>query len=105
MNTRIIGAADFKAKCLALLDEIDRQRLRISTGHLLHRNRPRNCPRRVNSLRDASDRTIVATARVHRLRLVTSGLRIVESDLVPVVQQFVTVVLPQEIVGTYFVIH
>ena len=36
-------------------------------------------------LRDPADRTIVATARVHRLRLVTSDQRIIESKLVPVV--------------------
>jgi len=38
------------------------------------------------SLRDPSDRAIVATARVHRLRLVTSDRRIVESKLAPVVE-------------------
>jgi len=37
------------------------------------------------SLRDPADCTIVATARVHRLRLVTSDQRIIESKLVPVV--------------------
>ena len=37
------------------------------------------------SLRDPADRAIVATARVHRLRLVTSDQRIIESKLVPVV--------------------
>lgn len=36
-------------------------------------------------LRDPADRAIVATARVHRLRLVTSDQRIIESKLVPVV--------------------
>jgi PIN domain nuclease of toxin-antitoxin system len=36
-------------------------------------------------LRDPSDRSIAATARVHRLRLVTSDQRVVESGLVPVV--------------------
>jgi len=39
----------------------------------------------VVSLRDPADRAIVATARVHRLRLVTSDQRIIESGLVPVV--------------------
>jgi PIN domain nuclease of toxin-antitoxin system len=39
-----------------------------------------------NWLRDPSDRAIVATARVHRLRLVTSDQRIIESKLVPVVE-------------------
>ena len=37
------------------------------------------------SLRDPADRAIVATARVHRLRLVTSDQRMIESKLVPVV--------------------
>jgi len=37
------------------------------------------------TLRDPADRTIVATARIHRLRLVTSDLRIIESKLVQVV--------------------
>jgi len=39
----------------------------------------------LTGLRDPSDRAIVATARVHRLRLVTSDQRIIESKLVPVV--------------------
>jgi PIN domain nuclease of toxin-antitoxin system len=38
----------------------------------------------LRSLRDPADRAIVATARVHRLRLVTSDQRIIESKLVPV---------------------
>jgi len=38
-----------------------------------------------NALRDPADRAIVATARVHRLRLVTSDQRIIESKLVPVI--------------------
>jgi PIN domain nuclease of toxin-antitoxin system len=37
------------------------------------------------SLRDPADRTIVATARVHRLRLITSDQRVIDSGLVPVV--------------------
>jgi PIN domain nuclease of toxin-antitoxin system len=37
------------------------------------------------SLRDPADRAIVATARVHRLRLVTSDQRTIDSKLVPVV--------------------
>ncbi|MGO9009263.1 MAG: type II toxin-antitoxin system VapC family toxin [Bryobacteraceae bacterium] len=37
-------------------------------------------------LRDSADRAIVATARIHRLRLVTSDRRIIESKLVPVVE-------------------
>ena len=36
-------------------------------------------------LRDPADRTIVATARVHRLRLLTSDQRIVDSKLVPTI--------------------
>ena len=39
-----------------------------------------------DSLKDPNDRVIVATARVHRLRLVTSDQRIIESGLVPVVE-------------------
>jgi PIN domain nuclease of toxin-antitoxin system len=39
-----------------------------------------------DSLRDPSDRVIVATARIHRLRLVTSDQRIINSNLVPVVE-------------------
>ena len=37
-------------------------------------------------LRDPADRAIVATARVHQLRLVTSDQRIIGSKLVPVVE-------------------
>lgn len=37
------------------------------------------------SLRDPADRAIVATARVRKLRLLTSDERIIESKLVPVV--------------------
>jgi PIN domain nuclease of toxin-antitoxin system len=37
------------------------------------------------SLRDPADRTIVATARVHKLKLVTSDERIIESKLVSVI--------------------
>jgi PIN domain nuclease of toxin-antitoxin system len=37
-------------------------------------------------LRDPADRAIAATARVHRLRLVTSDQRIIDSGLVPVVE-------------------
>jgi len=39
-----------------------------------------------NALRDPADRAIVATARVHRLRLVTSDQRIIESKLVLVIE-------------------
>lgn len=37
-------------------------------------------------LRDPADRAITATARVHRLRLITSDVRIIESKLVPVIE-------------------
>src|SRR5437899_12518469 len=37
-------------------------------------------------LRDPVDRAIVATARVHRLQLVTSNQRIIESNLVAVIE-------------------
>ncbi len=36
-------------------------------------------------LKDSADRAIVATARVHGLRLLTSDQRIIDSKLVPVV--------------------
>lgn len=39
-----------------------------------------------DSLRDPADRVIVATARIHGLRLVTSDQRIISSKLVPVVE-------------------
>ena len=39
-----------------------------------------------DALRDPADRAIVATARVRRLRLVTSDQRIIASNLVPVVE-------------------
>ena len=39
----------------------------------------------LGNLRDPADRAIVATARVERLRLVTSDQRIIASKLVPVV--------------------
>jgi PIN domain nuclease of toxin-antitoxin system len=39
----------------------------------------------LGNLRDPADRAIVATARVHRLTLVTSDQRIIESKLVPTV--------------------
>jgi PIN domain nuclease of toxin-antitoxin system len=38
-----------------------------------------------HALKDPADRAIVATARVHRLRLVTSDQRIIESKLVAVI--------------------
>jgi PIN domain nuclease of toxin-antitoxin system len=37
-------------------------------------------------LRDPADRVIAATARVHRLRLVTSDQRIIDSKLVQVLE-------------------
>ncbi len=39
-----------------------------------------------SQLRDPADRAIVATARVHRLKLVTSDQRIIESNLVQVIE-------------------
>ncbi len=39
----------------------------------------------LGSLRDPADRAIVATARVHKLHLMTSDQRIIESKLVPVI--------------------
>ena len=40
----------------------------------------------LNVLRDPADRAIAATARVHRLRLVTSDQRIIDSGIVQVVE-------------------
>jgi PIN domain nuclease of toxin-antitoxin system len=40
----------------------------------------------LNFLRDPADRTIVATARVHQLRLLTSDQRIIDSKLVSVIE-------------------
>jgi PIN domain nuclease of toxin-antitoxin system len=37
------------------------------------------------SLRDPADRAIVCTARVHKLQLITSDQRIIDSKLVPVI--------------------
>ena len=39
-----------------------------------------------DSLRDPADRVIVATARVHRLLLLTADQRIIESNLVAVIE-------------------
>lgn len=39
-----------------------------------------------SALRDPADRAIVASARIHRLRLLTSDQRIIESKLVGVVE-------------------
>ena len=39
----------------------------------------------LGSLRDPADRAIVATARVHKLHVMTSDQRIIESKLVPVI--------------------
>lgn len=40
----------------------------------------------LSTLRDPADRTIVATASVHRLRLLTSDQRIIDSKLVEVIE-------------------
>lgn len=40
----------------------------------------------LEGLKDPADRVIAATARVHRLRLVTSDQRMIESKLVPVLE-------------------
>ncbi|HTP32451.1 MAG TPA: type II toxin-antitoxin system VapC family toxin [Candidatus Acidoferrales bacterium] len=40
----------------------------------------------LKNLRDPFDRAIVSTARVHRLRLITSDQRIVDSGLIPFVE-------------------
>ena len=39
-----------------------------------------------DALRDPADRAIVATARVHRIQLLTADQRIIDSGLVPVIE-------------------
>jgi PIN domain nuclease of toxin-antitoxin system len=39
-----------------------------------------------DTLRDPADRVIVATARIHRLKLLTADQRIIESGLVAVIE-------------------
>jgi PIN domain nuclease of toxin-antitoxin system len=39
-----------------------------------------------DALRDPADRAIVATARIHNLKLLTSEQRIIDSGLVPVIE-------------------
>jgi PIN domain nuclease of toxin-antitoxin system len=46
----------------------------------------REVPALGDSLRDPADRAIVATARIHRLRLLTADQRIIASELVPVIE-------------------
>ena len=114
-----MSATEFKAKCLALLDEIEERaepvalsamslleiavltsqgKLRLRVNEFLEELQANPLFRilplsyeialEVSSLgiglRDPVDRAIVATARVHRLRLVTSDQRIIESKLVPI---------------------
>jgi PIN domain nuclease of toxin-antitoxin system len=40
----------------------------------------------LGALQDPADRAIVATARIHQLRLLTSDQRIIDSKLVPVIE-------------------
>ena len=100
MKDRVVSATEFKAKCLAILDEIEQHGGPIT---ITRRSRPVavlgpakgtawKSPKDrfaeiaseaalLSNLRDPADRAIVATARVHRLGLVTSDQRIIESKL------------------------
>lgn len=84
---------------LALLLTEDRRRINITLGDFL--DQLQNHPSldilpitieiakevaALPSLRDPADRAIVATARVHRLRLLTSDQRIIESKLANVIE-------------------
>jgi prevent-host-death family protein len=85
MKNRIMSATEFKAKCLSVLDEVERSGNTVTVNK---RGRPvatvQRAPK-VHDLRDPADRAIVATARVHRLRLITADRRIIDSKLVTVI--------------------
>jgi PIN domain nuclease of toxin-antitoxin system len=109
-QNRVLEAADHQAQPvavsaitlmeIALLFGEDRSRLRASARELLAAIQASEAIRIIpldievaseiaalgDALRDPADRTIVATARVHGLRLVTSDQRIIESRLVPVIE-------------------
>jgi PIN domain nuclease of toxin-antitoxin system len=93
-----VGVSAMSLLEIALLNE-GRQRLSVSLDQLF-RELDTNSAIRIlplttdiafevaalgDSLRDPGDRVIVATARVHRLRLLTADQRIIESDLVSVI--------------------
>ncbi len=84
---------------LALLLTEDRRRINVTLGDFL--DQLQNHPSldilpitieiakevaALPSLRDPADRAIVATARVHRLRLLTSDQRIIESKVANVIE-------------------
>jgi hypothetical protein len=99
MKSLVVSATEFKAKCLALLDEVDQRGAAITVTKrpcLLHDTHvvvrwlvdvdiAAEVAALSSALRDPADSAIVATARIHRLRLVTSDQRMIESKLVSVV--------------------
>jgi PIN domain nuclease of toxin-antitoxin system len=94
-----LGASAFSLIEIVLLAE-GRQRLIVRLDQLFHELDTNPAIRIIplttdvgremaalgDALRDPADRAIVATARVHRLRLLTADQRIIESDLVPVIE-------------------
>jgi len=93
-----VGVSAMSLLEIALLNE-GRQRLSVSLDQLF-RELDTNSAIRIlplttdiafevaalgDSLLDPGDRVIVATVRVHRLRLLTADQRIIESDLVSVI--------------------
>jgi antitoxin (DNA-binding transcriptional repressor) of toxin-antitoxin stability system len=90
MKTNLVTATDFKAKCLACLNEIE---LHGETITITQRGKPMAVvgPPEKDAWRSPKDSwsekaEIAATARVRRLRLVTSDQRMIESGLVGVVE-------------------
>jgi PIN domain nuclease of toxin-antitoxin system len=95
MKDRVLSASEFKARCLACLGEIEQSGAPITIQDLNSNPVFRILPltyevalevASLGVLRDPADRAIVATARVHRLRLVTSDRRIIQSQLIQVIE-------------------
>lgn len=94
-----VGGSAMSLLEIALLNE-GRQRLSVSLDQVFHELDTNPVFRIIpittdvahemaalgDALRDPGDRVIVATARVHRLRLLTADQRIIESGLVPVIE-------------------
>ena len=94
-----VGVSAFSLLEIVLLNE-GRQRLSVSLDQVFHELDTNPALRIIpltmdvsrevaalgDSLRDPGDRVIVATARIHRLRLLTADQRIIESNLVAVIE-------------------
>jgi len=108
-QSRVLDDAERRGECFGLsafsLIEIvllaeGRQRIAAGADELLHELNTNPANRIIpltmdvahemaamgDALRDPADRVIVATARVHRLRLLTADQRIIASRLVPVIE-------------------